>query len=873
MVDSMEDLPTLCAVAVQLLQLTHDESSRATAIARVIESDQSLTARLLRLVNSSAYNFNSEITTVSRAVVALGFNTIRSMALGMAVADLFPVSKENDAFDLREFWKHSLACAVCAEMLAERSGKRIEKDEAFVAGLLHDIGKLILSTCLKDKYGALVKRAREDDRSILEVEQEELGATHSEVGKWLAERWGLPDVLTQVIWLHHQAPGSIEGNNFLPPLISVVHVSDALARSLLIGSSGNPKIDPLTKIEFDEIAVTDAGVDEVRNALCKRVEERASVVDLDLDETELYLESLQKANMELARMSLKAEGQNRQLARRARRFRALHEMNAQLLPGQTLNDVVAVLAEALRDGFDVKTGLCYVANGRTKSLKGKVWKNGGPLQEFELALGKVAAEPSALEPSVEAILKEIALQFREDAWLGQRLIDILRRQDFLVVPMLAERRSMGQFVIDLRSADAWYDGDLAVDDILAFASAAGMAISRVYVNYALKHRSEELATALWKKEQVHKQLLHSERLAAVGKMAAGAAHEINNPLAIISGRAQMMLQKEVGLVDQKALELIIDQCARASKILADLMSFARPALPKKEVININGVVYGALSMFERRYEKRSIALKTEFGKDLPKVLVDQKQLQQVFVNLLMNAEHAITPPGAVTIGTGVTKTGDKVLISFTDTGCGIPPEHLQRVFEPFFTTKKEGEGTGLGLSLAYGIIESHQGTITARSKPGEGTTFLITLPVAQDLEKVGEQAAGAGAPPAPPKAKVKRVLIVDDEDQVRAVIADALTHKGYEVEQAENGIEALESLQHSRFDLMTVDIRMPRMDGMAVLRAVSERLPDLPVIVVTGLASDEEIRAAEKLGVEACIRKPFDVAELLAEVDKALANA
>ncbi|HEO72284.1 MAG TPA: hybrid sensor histidine kinase/response regulator, partial [Candidatus Hydrogenedentes bacterium] len=347
-------------------------------------------------------------------------------------------------------------------------------------------------------------------------------------------------------------------------------------------------------------------------------------------------------------------------------------------------------------------------------------------------------------------------------------------------------------------------------------------------------------------------------------------HEINNPLAIISGRAQMMLQKDHPETDRKALELIVDQCSRASRILTDLMGFARPALPKKEVVNINAVVYATLGMFERRYEKHGIELKRDFAERLPKVLVDQNQLQQVFVNLLINAEHAITPPGTVTVSTTANPKRDKVIISFSDTGCGIAPEHQQSIFEPFFTTKKEGEGTGLGLSLAYGIIESHQGAITVKSKVGQGTTFTITLPIADDVDAVTDTQAPEGDMETSAKQNGKRVLVVDDEAQVRAVISDALHENGYTVEQAENGIEALEKLQSGHFDLLLLDIRMPRMDGMAVLRAVAQRLPSLPVIVVTGLASDEEIRAAQELGVRACVRKPFDVSKLLTEARKAL---
>lgn len=874
LVDRMDALPTLSGVAAQLLQLTNDDTTDSATIARVIESDQALTARLLRLVNSTAFNFPAEIKTVSRAVVTLGFKTIRCIALGMAVTHLFPRQQGGHAFHPQEFWKHSLACAVCAELLASRLPGRVDKDEAFVAGLLHDIGKLVISTCMRKEYDAVVDRARKDDIPLLDAEHEMLGVDHCEAGKWLAERWGLPDVFAQVIWLHHHAPGSVTLNGASPTLIAVVRLADALVRGQMIGSGGNDHYAPLTSEYARELGLSDAVLADVKSVLCKRVEERAAVIDIELEESELYLESLQKANLGLSRMSLKAEEHNRRLERRVRRFRALHEMNALLGPNQTLNDVLGILARSLRDGFEVKTGLCYVANGRKASIRGKAWRDGGRLRDFDLAFeenGKtLTGDAQGIDAAMYALLREFSVQFKGDLGAVQGNKDILRRHDLLVAPMTAEGRSVGQIMIDMRSAEARFDLDLAVDEILAFAAAGGMAVSRVYVNETLKRRSEELATAMLKKEQAHKQLLHSERLAAVGKMAAGAAHEINNPLAIISGRAQMMMQKERDPADEKALKLIVDQCSRASKILTDLMSFARPALPKKELVNINAVVFEGLWMFESRYESRGITLHREFAESLPNVLVDGNQMQQVFVNLLMNAEHAVTPPGSVTVRSGLTETGDKVFVSFADTGCGIPPENLQHIFEPFFTTKEAGQGTGLGLALAYSIVKSHQGTITVKSRAGHGTTFTISLPAAGDVAAVMERGERGSA-----RAELKeskRVLVVDDETHVRAVLVEALTGAGYNVEQADTGIAALRSIQHGAFDLVTLDIRMPSMDGMAVLRAMRERLPQFPVIVITGLASAEEIDAAKSLGVYSCIRKPFEVSQVIAEVRRALAE-
>ncbi len=874
LIDALDDLPTLPSVVVQLLELTQDDFADAASIARVIESDQTLTARILRLVNSSFYTFDSEVTTVSRAVAAIGLNSIRCIALGMGVARMFPKHSGTGAFRMEDFWKHSLACAVASKLLAEGSSRSIDPDEAFVAGLLHDIGKLVLLSCRSELYDAAVARAKENGLSLLESERRSLGASHTEAGKWFSERWGLPDVLTQAIWLHHQPTGSV-GKEFRAPLIYTVQVADALAHLLRIGASGNDKVVGIDDAQIAEIGVAHQYIDELKRTLWDRVEEYSCAVDLDLKKADLYIESLERANQKLSKLSLKFEEQNRQLTRRERRFRALHEINTKLILGQSMPEVMSLLSQGLRDGYDITNGLCYVANTQSYMLHGVMWKAGARSQEFSLAVqsdGRIDTSKAAvLDPGMQMLLAETALQFDGFGWLGRTMTEIMRRKELLIVPMVSEGRSLGQLVLDFRGEKCPPNFDPGMGEIMAFASAAGLAVSRVQVHETLRRRSEELAGAIRKKETAYKELLHSERLAAVGKMAAGAAHEVNNPLAIISGRAQMMLQRERSDDESKQLQLIVDQCSRASKILNDLMRFARPALPKKEVVGVNSVVYEVLDMFDHRYEKQGISLQREFATDLPKVMIDKHQIQQVLVNLLINAEHAITAPGTVTVRTSLHSSGSKVCIAVGDTGCGIPREHLHSIFEPFFTTKEEGQGTGLGLSLAHGIVTSHQGVITVQSEVGKGTTFTISLPPAVDVANVKSDETPPETKPAVQAAPMrKRILVVDDEQEVRSLIAEAMSHSGYEVTQAENGLVALQLARRMVFDLMTVDIRMPRIDGMAMLRALRERGGKTPVVVITGMASDEEIDEARALGVAVVIRKPFEVSELLSEVSKAL---
>jgi CheY-like chemotaxis protein len=268
----------------------------------------------------------------------------------------------------------------------------------------------------------------------------------------------------------------------------------------------------------------------------------------------------------------------------------------------------------------------------------------------------------------------------------------------------------------------------------------------------------------------------------------------------------------------------------------------------------------------------------ELEQGLPRLLADKHQLEQVFLNIVLNAEHAMEEGGTLTVSTSLTSAKDKILIWFADTGKGIPKENLQHIFEPFFTTKDEGEGTGLGLSMSYGIITSHRGTIDVESTVGEGTVFTIQFPVAVDVKEMLDKADTKTEAEPPPKKRTApagkkvppSILIVDDEEHIRDLLSDTLSLRGYGVETAENGLAALGVLNEREVHLVLLDIRMPIKDGLGLLDQITDRLPSLPVIIVTGLASNEEVQEALRRGAFSCLRKPFEIDTLVEEVEKAL---
>ena len=213
-------------------------------------------------------------------------------------------------------------------------------------------------------------------------------------------------------------------------------------------------------------------------------------------------------------------------------------------------------------------------------------------------------------------------------------------------------------------------------------------------------------------------------------MAAGVAHEINNPLGTISIYAQMALD-ELGKDDnscRESLAVVMKQTNRAGRIVKDLLEFARQSEPEMRMLNINDILTKAISITSHPAELQNISLVPDLNPQLPDIQGDSNKLEQVFVNIIVNALQAMPDGGKLTVCTRMTEDGRFVEIEISDTGCGIPQEHLSKLFDPFFSTKRTGEGTGFGLSVTLGIVEKHNGTIDVKSKVGEGSTFVIRLP-------------------------------------------------------------------------------------------------------------------------------------------------
>ena len=258
---SIIGLPTLPTVITQMIGVIDNPKTSAKDVASLISTDQALTAKILKLANSAFYGFPRGIATVNHAVVVLGFDTVKNLGLSVSVLERFAGGSADTEFDRQKFWEHSIACGVAARMLAGKLRYRVE-GEAFAAGILHDIGKLILSQYFTDEFGEILALVRDEDLYIGKAEEQVLGLTHTEIGHWLAEKWNLPDKLVAAIAYHH-APGSLERDAELP---SLIHLADFLCRREKIGDGGGTRLPNL-----DPAALRAFGIHEEPKAALRRI--------------------------------------------------------------------------------------------------------------------------------------------------------------------------------------------------------------------------------------------------------------------------------------------------------------------------------------------------------------------------------------------------------------------------------------------------------------------------------------------------------------------------------------------------------------------------------------------------------------------------
>jgi signal transduction histidine kinase/CheY-like chemotaxis protein len=437
----------------------------------------------------------------------------------------------------------------------------------------------------------------------------------------------------------------------------------------------------------------------------------------------------------------------------------------------------------------------------------------------------------------------------------ERFVDPQARDGF--IDRLERDRSVTDYLLRLRRADRtpiWVEVTARAD-----LAEQGLRIEALMRDVSERKRLEDQARDLYH------QLLQAEKLAALGQTISGVAHELNNPLATILTWAERLSQRSVDDQTRRGLETILSESERAAKIVRNLLTFARKRHTTRAMVDLNQVVRETLAL--RSYDQRAsnITIIEALAAGLPQVFADPHQVQQVLLNLIINAEQAMVSTngrGTLVLHTWHNLEGESVVLEVSDDGPGVPEDVQPKIFDPFFTTKDVGKGTGLGLTVAYAIVQEHGGRITLKSEPSGGATFAVEFPA-----DVGGLKASLPRPPERPVEQVSgvAVLVVEDEAALGAAVAESLRDAGFTVDRASDGLEALDRLRQQPYDLIICDLKMPRLDGTQFYRELEVTRPEMTrrVMFVTGdVAGTEAERFLDETGCR-WLAKPFRLKDLL----------
>lgn len=732
--NQLDALPTLPVIAVRLLSLTSSNESESQDVIDLIRSDPALTVKVLAMCRKAKKNgLRDDATSMERAVVLLGFNAIRNAALSVKVFETFSRSQEADKggddsdpqFDCVNFWRHCLAVAIVSELIAEShpDQRDLPASEAFVCGLLHDIGKLALHLMLPKSYARVIELADLNQGNIAQFEQRIIGIDHHTVGKRLAERWQLPHRLQDCIWLHGTAPAMLPD---LPHrrLVGLVGLADLMVRRQHVGYSGNFVLTDQPTQVAQALGFDPQVINSVTLKMHERLQQRSAEMGLDDQATpSLYLDSMQRANEALVKLSNARDRRSRGSQRQAQVLESIAALQENAAPGHNTHEVLDLVAASAAAvlGPGYYTLICqprssdsapwliaqYDPDGQPQSKQTiEPPDDALPISEFDAAPGASLGQAGVLT-SVIAHLTE-APDLRR-----VRMMPLVCGRGTAAV-LLHDRAELPSALLLRAAASTW-----------------GAMIVATVQHDSDRRLGEQLIEANRSLVDAQEQLVHNQSMARLGEMAAGATHAMNNPLAVICGRGQSLhANLEPGTAEQKTAQDIVEQAQKLNDLITSLRMFTHPPTAEKRLTDVECLVHETVERARRDLGEaaRSTPCACKVQSDMPAVMIDPEQVAMALTELLNNAFEA-QPKGNIELSVRFDRHKHQLVITVSDDGRGMDEHMLSHAFDPFFSAKKKGRHGGMGLPRAQQWVDGHGGKLALRSTPDSGTVATVLLPV------------------------------------------------------------------------------------------------------------------------------------------------
>lgn len=722
----LSSLSTLPCVATRfLLSLTQN---RLSDLAGTIESDPALAAAILSLMNNRG-GCPDESFSVRRAIDKLPFNAVRQALLSVRVYPAFSRDERRVLFR-KQLIIHSLAVACCAEDIAAILSPQMDSQLAYSAGLLHDIGKLALDETMPRSFAGIVEQAQSQQACSRTLEQKHLGSDHTILGKRLAAKWRLPNRIMLAIWLHHSDVNLMSQDMPEAKIAQVVQLADLTARQCGIGQSGSFDLPDSADKVAQLLAITPDQLGQIRSTLADKVAQKVEASSLDSPVTaDEYCNAVHAVTAQLAQKQSELALENRNLQAALGQLDFIKEF----LLSINANDEPVDIAEnfAVRWQKFYQTGsvcLYLVPQSSSQYLKAVVVDS--PSQT-KVVLLKAPDETSAIP---QAIVNSFTILNARDhaGWLFEQLDFKFDLGHTKLIPLLSGNKAIGAIVFEFHHP---VEAEQFEEKFKAVASVAGAVLDLVFASANRQRFAEQFAQSLAGPPadiQPPPRLPSqggADVLDALAEMAAGAAHELNNPLSVISGRAQMLAAGETDPQKKQILELIRKNAGEISAIIDDLFVFASPPPPRPTWTSHRQILDEAIQLASRKTGAEHIDARIEVIGDIKNIFADSAQVASAIANVICNSIESYADSfGQVKITASADSSGGFVKLTITDFGCGMDEQTLQKAMYPFFSNLPACRKRGMGLAHAARLIQLNGGNLSITSSPGSGTTVSILLP-------------------------------------------------------------------------------------------------------------------------------------------------
>ncbi len=723
-------------VAVQYLSKLLQGEFSPTSVAEIVECEPALAAGILSLAQRLAAGPASQRHAVRLALDRLDADAVRNVLLQTKVTAGFEIefAGEQPALPSRkDLILHSLAVACCARRIAEAAESAMEPNMAYSAGLLHDIGKLALQDIMPKSLATITKEAEATKTSLHQIEQKHLGTNHALLGKQLAQRWRLPEPIKLAIWLHHGHASALAGSVPEARLAVIVQAADSIARQANIGLSGSfDEPQPLEEISTST-GVAAETLRRMREELPSEVQRRSACLGFEIPQvTARYCDLIQATAAQLSRTQAQLSSATWSLQTASSCLDFVQEFLRGVRADGAAVDIAEDFARRWQRFFQTGAVCLYLTAGpREGVVDAAIVEALGHSRKTVIR----APQDDSLLP--KPIAGKFALLEAHDQidWLLEQLDVDFNSDQARLLPLLSDGQAVGVLAFELNYPD---DVSLFAEKFEKAASMAGTVLGLALTKENQERWAERFAQAdgvcsvpvRAYQETPHGVLANGPldtSVEALAELAAGVAHELNNPLSVIAGRAQLLAQVENDGQKRHVLDMIGENAREAAGVVDDLMSYAQPAPPRTARTPISQIIDESIQLAGHKVGAEHVNAQVHISPDAKDVLVDSAQVVVALANIIANSiESYADSLGPVKITAQPGREGLRLQIS--DLGCGMDEATVRKATSPFFSAKPAGRQRGMGLAYASRLIHLNRGTLEIQSQLEHGTTVAVTLP-------------------------------------------------------------------------------------------------------------------------------------------------